>query len=71
MTTTSPPTTTVAARAEQATKIYGQGDTAVHALDGVDVEFEREQFTAIMGPSGSGQVDVAALHRRSRPLDER
>jgi len=55
MTTTSPPTTTVAARAEQATKIYGQGDTAVHALDGVDVEFEREQFTAIMGPSGSGK----------------
>ena len=55
MTTTSPPTTTVAARAEQATKIYGQGDTAVHALDSVDVEFERERFTAIMGPSGSGK----------------
>jgi putative ABC transport system ATP-binding protein len=55
MTTTSPTATTVAARAEQATKIYGQGDTAVHALDGVDVEFQREQFTAIMGPSGSGK----------------
>jgi putative ABC transport system ATP-binding protein len=55
MTATSPATTTVAARAEQATKIYGQGETAVHALDGVDVEFEREQFTAIMGPSGSGK----------------
>jgi putative ABC transport system ATP-binding protein len=55
MTTTSPTTTTVAARAEQATKIYGHGDTAVHALDGVDVAFEREQFTAIMGPSGSGK----------------
>ena len=27
----------------------------MHALDGVDVEFEREQFTAIMGPSGSGK----------------
>jgi putative ABC transport system ATP-binding protein len=44
-----------AARAEQATKIYGQGDTAVHALNGVDVEFQRERFTAIMGPSGSGK----------------
>ena len=55
MTTTTPPTTTVAARAVQATKIYGEGDTAVHALDGVDVEFERERFTAIMGPSGSGK----------------
>ena len=55
MTTTSPTTTTVAARAEHATKIYGNGETEVHALDGVDVEFEREQFTAIMGPSGSGK----------------
>ena len=55
MTATSPPTTTVAARAVQATKTYGAGDTAVHALDGVDVEFERERFTAIMGPSGSGK----------------
>jgi putative ABC transport system ATP-binding protein len=55
MTTTSPPTTTVAARAQEATKIYGEGDTAVHALDGVDVEFERQRFTAIMGPSGSGK----------------
>jgi putative ABC transport system ATP-binding protein len=55
MTTTVPPTTTIAARAEDAVKIYGQGDTAVHALDGVDVEFQRQQFTAIMGPSGSGK----------------
>jgi putative ABC transport system ATP-binding protein len=55
MTTTSPTTTTVAARAEQATKIYGEGDTAVRALDNVDVAFDREQFTAIMGPSGSGK----------------
>jgi putative ABC transport system ATP-binding protein len=55
MTTTSPPTTTVAARAEHATKIYGEGDTAVRALDDVDVAFDRERFTAIMGPSGSGK----------------
>jgi putative ABC transport system ATP-binding protein len=55
MTTTSPTTTTIAARAEQATKIYGQGDTAVRALQEVDVAFERQQFTAIMGPSGSGK----------------
>jgi putative ABC transport system ATP-binding protein len=55
MTTTSPPSTTVAARTVQATKTYGEGDTAVHALDSVDVEFERERFTAIMGPSGSGK----------------
>ncbi|MDW3219847.1 MAG: ABC transporter ATP-binding protein [Acidimicrobiales bacterium] len=44
-----------AARAVGATKIYGEGDTEVRALDGVDVEFERAKFTAIMGPSGSGK----------------
>jgi putative ABC transport system ATP-binding protein len=49
------PTTTAAARAIGATKIYGSGETAVHALDGVDVSFDRAKFTAIMGPSGSGK----------------
>ena len=34
---------------------YGSGDTAVHALDGVTVDFDAGQFTAIMGPSGSGK----------------
>jgi putative ABC transport system ATP-binding protein len=55
VTTTIPPTTTVAARAVGASKIYGTGETAVRALDGVDVEFERARYTAIMGPSGSGK----------------
>jgi putative ABC transport system ATP-binding protein len=36
-------------------KVYGHGDTAVRALDGVTVGFGRAQFTAIMGPSGSGK----------------
>ena len=55
MTTTSGTQTTVAARAVDATKIYGSGSTAVHALDGVTVQFERHRYTAIMGPSGSGK----------------
>ena len=45
----------MAARSEAAVKIYGSGDTEVHALRGVDVGFERGKFTAIMGPSGSGK----------------
>jgi putative ABC transport system ATP-binding protein len=45
----------VAARAVDAVKIYGKGDNAVHALDGVTVEFAAGAFTAIMGPSGSGK----------------
>ena len=48
-------TTKAAARMAGGTKTYGTGDTEVHALDGVDVEFERGRFTAIMGPSGSGK----------------
>jgi putative ABC transport system ATP-binding protein len=45
----------LAARAVDAVKVYGTGDAAVRALDGVDVEFPEGHFTAIMGPSGSGK----------------
>ncbi len=44
-----------AASARGATKTYGSGDTAVLALDNVDVDFAAGQFTTIMGPSGSGK----------------
>lgn len=37
------------------TKTYGQGDTAVHALAGVDFEVMRGDYVAIMGNSGSGK----------------
>jgi putative ABC transport system ATP-binding protein len=36
-------------------KVYGTGDRAVRALDGVSATFTRGRFTAIMGPSGSGK----------------
>jgi putative ABC transport system ATP-binding protein len=51
--TTAPPA--IAARAVDASKIYGKGDTEVRALDGVTVDFPAQAFTAIMGPSGSGK----------------
>jgi putative ABC transport system ATP-binding protein len=47
--------TAVAARAEHATKVYGEGDAQVRALDDLSLEIPSEQFTAIMGPSGSGK----------------
>jgi putative ABC transport system ATP-binding protein len=47
--------TEIAARAVAATKVYGSGEAEVRALDGIDVEFARHRFTAIMGPSGSGK----------------
>jgi putative ABC transport system ATP-binding protein len=52
-----PPQPVVGAAAQtiNATKIYGEGDTSVRALDGITVSFEQRRFTAIMGPSGSGK----------------
>ncbi|HEX6145997.1 MAG TPA: ABC transporter ATP-binding protein [Acidimicrobiia bacterium] len=50
-----PRTGLAAARMTAAVKRYGQGETAVTALDGIDVFFESGRFTAIMGPSGSGK----------------
>ncbi len=37
------------------TKVYGEGEAAVHALAGVDLVVERGEYVAIMGPSGSGK----------------
>ncbi len=45
----------VAARAVDLHKVYGEGEAAVAAVDGVTVDFLRGEFTAVMGPSGSGK----------------
>jgi putative ABC transport system ATP-binding protein len=44
-----------AARTVDLTKVYGEGDAMVAALDGVTIEFAEGEFTAVMGPSGSGK----------------
>jgi len=49
------PTGAVAARAVDAVKTYGSGDTVVKALDGVNLDIHAGRFTAVMGPSGSGK----------------
>jgi putative ABC transport system ATP-binding protein len=51
----APTTTTCAARAVDAVKVYGKGPTEVRALDGISIGFEAGRLTAIMGPSGSGK----------------
>ncbi|HSL25772.1 MAG TPA: ABC transporter ATP-binding protein [Acidimicrobiia bacterium] len=44
-----------AARAIAAVKVFGEGSTAVRALDGINLALPRGEFTAIMGASGSGK----------------
>ena len=53
--TPAPPATTAIVSASGLTRVYGEGEAEVRALDGVDVEFPKGVFTAIMGPSGSGK----------------
>src|SRR5438105_14689540 len=37
------------------TRFYQVGTEQVHALDGVDLDIETNEYVAIMGPSGSGK----------------
>ena len=41
-------------RVDNLKKVYGKGENAVHALDGVSFSVEQGEFVAIIGPSGSG-----------------
>jgi len=51
---TAPPQGAVVT-ANEVTRRYGEGDTAVEALRGVSLDVAPGQLTAIMGPSGSGK----------------
>ncbi len=46
---------------EGVTKIYGEGDAAVKALDNVDFEANVGEVTVIMGPSGSGKTTFLTI----------
>ncbi|MBN2124738.1 MAG: ABC transporter ATP-binding protein [Deltaproteobacteria bacterium] len=42
-------------RLEAVTKVYGEGQATMVALQGIDLSIERGEFVAVMGPSGSGK----------------
>jgi putative ABC transport system ATP-binding protein len=46
---------------DQATKTYGTGPTAVHALKATTLSIPNGEFTVILGPSGSGKTTLLNL----------
>lgn len=50
---------------EHVSKIYGDGDHELKALDDVDLTLEQGKFIVILGPSGAGKSTLTVLENVS------
>jgi putative ABC transport system ATP-binding protein len=50
-----------AIRTEDLRKTYGEGESVVHAVDGISLTVEKGEFVSIIGPSGSGKSTLLNL----------
>ncbi len=51
----------VAVRCKNVKKTYGEGEAAIYALRGVDLEIQKGEFLLLMGPSGSGKTTLISV----------
>ena len=55
------PGTEIAVHCKAVTKVFGQGDAAVQALRGVDMEVRSGEMLMLVGPSGCGKTTLISL----------
>ena len=48
-------------RVDSLSKVYGEGDTAVRALDSVDLRVDSGEVVVVMGPSGAGKTTMLSI----------
>ena len=51
----------IAVLCRNVTKVFGRGDTQVHALRGIDLEIRFGELTMLVGPSGSGKTTLLSV----------
>ncbi|MBN2499290.1 MAG: ATP-binding cassette domain-containing protein, partial [Anaerolineales bacterium] len=51
----------IALKTENITKIYGEGNSTVTAVDQASLQVQAGEFVALVGPSGSGKTTMLAM----------